>query len=336
MKLQDFEYDLPRELIAQRPLERRDQARLMVIDRKNQKISHDIFARVADYLPKESVLVLNDSKVIAARLFGKREATGGKVEIFLLNRLSDGVSFEALIHPLKKLKIGEKIIFNNNGIFARLKDAQKKIVRFNKRNIFEHLEEIGHVPLPPYIKRADDFSDREYYQTVYADREGSVASPTAGLHFTKELLSALKDAGHGILTVTLHINYATFRPVKENDITRHHMHFESYSVSKKIFDAIKKARDQKKKIVAVGTSSCRTLEAAAQTGKLKGKTNLFIYPGFQFQMADILLTNFHTPASTLLMLVSAFAGQDFIKKAYREAIEKRYRFFSYGDAMLIL
>lgn len=336
MKLQDFKYELPKELIAQFPLEQRDQARLLIVDRAKQTITHDIFSNLGKYLPPNSILVLNDSKVIPARLFGKREKTGGKVEIFLLNRLSDGYSFEALIRPLKRLNIDEKIIFNGNGIYARLKDAQKRIVRFNIKNITRHLEKIGHVPLPPYIKRTDEPLDRDYYQTVYAKKRGSVASPTAGLHFTKALLENLQREGRSFQKVTLHINYATFKQIEEDDIVKHKMHFEDYVISRKAFEAIQKAKQEGRKIVAVGTTSCRVLETSAATGRLKGRTDLFIYPGYSFQMTDSLVTNFHLPCSTLFVLVCAFAGRDFIMEAYQEAIAKKYRFYSYGDAMLII
>ncbi|HOW34896.1 MAG TPA: tRNA preQ1(34) S-adenosylmethionine ribosyltransferase-isomerase QueA [Candidatus Omnitrophota bacterium] len=335
MKLQDFNYHLPQELIAQYPLKKRDEARLMVVDRKSGRITHDLFLRVGDYLPVKSTLVLNDSKVIAARLLGNRE-TGGQVEIFLLNRLSDDYSFEALIRPLGRLRIDEKIIFNGGKIYAQLKDAKNKIVRFNRRDILRQLDKIGHVPLPPYIKRPDEPLDQDFYQTVYARHQGSVASPTAGLHFTKELLKLLKRKGHGIEKLTLHINYATFKSVEEEDVTQHKMHTESYSVSSRLVDHIEKAKSSGRKIVAVGTTSCRALEAASVTGKLKGDTDIFIYPGYHFHVTDALITNFHLPFSTLLILVSAFAGRDLIIKAYDEAIKQKYRFYSYGDAMLII
>lgn len=335
MKLQDFNYNLPRELIARYPLKKRDEARLMIVERQTGKIRHDAFLNIGNYLPQKSTLVVNDSRVIPARLFGRRE-TGGRVEVFLLNKLPDGYSFEALIRPLKRLKLDEKITFGGNGVYGTLTDAKNKIVRFNQKNIFKYLNRFGHMPLPPYIKRADEPLDKEYYQTVYAKRPGSVASPTAGLHFTQPLLKRLKRNGHKIETVTLHVNYATFKPVKEEDITRHKMHFESYEISPKSFWAIAKSKREGRKIAAVGTTGCRALETAALTAQLKGETNLFIYPGFEFKMTDILLTNFHLPHSTLLMLVCAFAGRDLILRAYHEAIQEKYRFYSYGDAMLIL
>ncbi|MFA5059843.1 MAG: tRNA preQ1(34) S-adenosylmethionine ribosyltransferase-isomerase QueA [Candidatus Omnitrophota bacterium] len=338
MKLRDFDYDLPKELIAQEPLLKRDQARLMIVDRKAKEIRHDVFANIGKYLPPLSTIVVNDSKVIPARIFGKRE-TGGKTEVFLLNRLSDGYSFEALIRPLKRLKIGEKIYVGPNGseraIWAQLIDPHRKIVRFNKKNIFPYLNKIGHMPLPPYIKREDTKQDQEYYQTVYAKNAGSVASPTAGLHFTRTLLSDLKKSGHSLKKVTLHVNFATFKAVEEENITSHQMHYESYSLSSATLASIQKTRSNGRKIVAVGTTSCRVLETVAQKKKLMGDTNIFIYPGYQFQMTDCLITNFHLPKTTLFMLVCAFAGKDLMQHAYQEAIREKYRFFSYGDCMFL-
>jgi len=336
MKLTDFEYHLPGELIAQYPLKNREQARLMVVNRRTKRIAHDVFSNLCRYLPKASSLVLNDSKVVPVRLLGKREKTGGAVEVFLLNKLSDGYSYRALLRPLKRIKIDEKIIFNGGRLHAQLKDIPNRVVRFNKRNIIGYLNKIGHMPLPPYIKRPDEPLDREYYQTVFARHEGSVASPTAGLHFTKPLLSELKVKGHKTEKITLHINYATFNAVKVEDITQHHMHTEVYAVSPRVWQALRTVKEQGKKIVAVGTTSCRALETVAQSGKLKSETDIFIYPGFNFQMTDALLTNFHFPQSTLLMLVCAFGTSDLVMKAYAEAIHLKYRFYSYGDCMLII
>ena len=337
MKLQDFEYRLPRELIAQYPLKEREKARLMIVDRKMQTIQHDIFGNITKYIPAESVLILNDSRVIPARLFGKRE-TGGRVEIFLLKRLADGYSYETLIRPLKRLNTDEKIYFDNNGLYAQLKNPLNRIVRFNAKNISSYLNRFGHMPLPPYIKRVDEPLDKEFYQTVYAKNPGSVASPTAGLHFTNSLLTQLKKKGHAIEKLTLHVNYATFNPVKEEDITKHRMHTEQYGVSKKTWDSIQKYKKQGRKIVAVGTTACRVLETVGNRHacSLRGETNIFIYPGFIFQMTDALITNFHLPKSTLLMLVYAFASSDLMKRAYKEAIQEKYRFYSYGDGMLII
>ena len=336
MTLDDFNYPLPEHLIAQYPLRRRDQARLMVIERKKRKIVHDHFSNIREHLPENSCIVLNDSKVIPARLLGKREHGGGHVEIFLLRKLSDGCSYEALLRPLRRLKTNDRIIFNGGDLVAKIKDRDNRIVQFNKKNVTGQLERIGHVPLPPYIKRPDRAVDRKYYQTVYARNVGSVASPTAGLHFTNRLLKGIKKDGHTIEKVTLHINYATFKPVEEQDITKHKMHVEDYSVTQKTLNTIKKAKTDGRKVVAVGTTSCRVLESVAVNGPLKGSTDIFIYPGYQFRMVDILLTNFHLPLSTLLILVYAFGTKDLMARVYREAVKKKYRFFSYGDAMLII
>ena len=335
MKLSNFNYILPDELIAQRPLKQRDQARLMVIDRKTQKIQHDIFANLESYLPKKSMLVVNNSKVIPARLFGKKTRTGGKVEIFLLDKLSDRYSYRVMMRPMSKIKDGEEIVFDGSDVAATVVSKEERIVRFNKKNVTQYLNDIGHIPLPPYIKREDTAEDHEYYQTVYARYAGSVAAPTAGLHFTKELLKNIKDAGHDFEQVMLHVNYATFKPVEEENILDHHMHTNEYSVSKKTANAINDAKKKGEKIVAVGTTSCRTLESMARTEKLHGATDLFLYPGSSFKMVDVLVTNFHLPRSSLLMLVYAFGGTTLMKKAYKEAIKKKYRFYSYGDGMII-
>ena len=339
LQLCEFDFDLPRELIAQYPLEKRDQARLMVIDRQKQAIAHDIFANMEKYLPPGSCIVLNDSKVIPARLLGRREKTQGKVEVFLLKKLpgGDGCSYETIIRPLNRLKINEKIQFNGGSLTVELIDIGKRIVRFNRKDVAAQLKKHGHMPLPPYIKRPDEPLDHKYYQTVYARKPGSVASPTAGLHFTPELLNALRKKGHGIETVTLHVNLGTFRMVETEDITRHQMHAERYSLTRKSFDAIRKARTAGGKIVAVGTTSCRVLETLAKDpSRLTGETDIFIYPGHTFRAVDVLITNFHLPRSTLLMLVYAFGGTKLMKEAYARAIREKYRFYSYGDAMIIL
>ncbi|MFH1359870.1 MAG: tRNA preQ1(34) S-adenosylmethionine ribosyltransferase-isomerase QueA [Candidatus Omnitrophota bacterium] len=334
MKLQDFDYHLPQNLIAQYPLKRRDQARLLVLNRDKQTITHDRFANLEKYLPTESMIVLNDSKVICARLLGRKQRTGGQVEIFLLNQLADKYSYHALLRPVRRLKYHDQIQFDGNGLIAEIID--KNTVRFNQKNLTKALNRIGHMPLPPYIKRADEPIDRRYYQTVYANKEGSVAAPTAGLHFTQRLITRLMNQGHPFQKVTLHINYATFKPVEETDITKHKMHTERYHMTQETFKRIKRHKKEGKKILAVGTTSCRVLETVADTGQLQGNTDLFVYPGYRFHFVDILLTNFHLPLSTLLMLVSAFAGHALMKRAYQEAIRNQYRFFSYGDAMLVL
>jgi len=333
-KLQSYFYQLPDELIAQEPSLERDAARLLIINRTKGTIIHDTFKNLNNYLPDNSQFVLNDSKVIPARLLGHR-STGGAVEVFLLKAQEDGHSFEALIRPLKKINQGEVIDFGK-GISAVLEDKEKRIVRFNKKNIILHLKEIGHIPLPPYIKRPDTAQDHEDYQTVYAKEPGSVASPTAGLHFTEGLIKNLKANGHQFLKLTLHINYGTFKPVDCEDIRLHPMHTEYYSIKPVVYKSILKAKQEARPLLAVGTTSCRVLEAVALSQEYVGSTNIFIYPGYQFQMVDALITNFHLPYSTLLMLVSAFGGYDLIRQAYQEAIKERYRFYSYGDAMLIL
>lgn len=332
MHLKDFYYDLPEGLIAQYPLKERDKARLLVVDRGTQTIGHDVFSNIGRYLPPQSVLVLNDSKVIPARLLGQRQ-TGGKVEIFLLKKLRPGY-YETLLKPLRKLKEGEEIILEK-GVVAKIHDLEKRIVHF--RGAFERkLPSVGHIPLPPYITRQDEKLDQEFYQTVYAKNKGSVASPTAGLHFTNPLLSKLKKEGHAIAKVTLHVNYGTFKPVETDDVTQHHMHYEDYMVSPLVNAQIDKAKQSGKKIVAVGTTSLRVLESVAQSSKLKARTNLFIYPGYTFKTVDCLITNFHQPYTTLLMLAYTFGGTELMKRAYHEAIQKKYRFFSYGDAMIII
>ena len=326
-KLQSYFYHLPSDLVAQTPVPHRDRARLLIIDRAQSTIRHDTFKHLNNYLPANSHLVVNNSKVIPARLWGHR-STGGAVEVFLLNTLEDGYSFEVLLRPLKKIREGEAIDFGL-GISAILTDKEKRIVRFNKKNITRYLPKVGHMPLPPYIKRPDTPRDREDYQTVYAKQPGSVASPTAGLHFSKELIKKLKSQGHRFLELTLHINYGTFKPVQCADIRAHPMHTEHYSNIPCSFDS-------SGYVVAVGTTSCRALETFAHNKKHAGSTDIFIYPGYKFQVVDALITNFHLPYSTLLMLVCAFGGYDLIMKAYKEAIKERYRFYSYGDAMLII
>ena len=334
MKLQDFDYNLPEALIAQHPLKRRDQARLLVIDRETATISHDIFKNVDQYLPTNSHLVLNNSKVIPARLFGQRKDTGGKIELFILKQRKDD-TYEVLLKPLKRLKVNDEIVFGN-GIKATLIDRENRIVRFNRKNILKHLENIGHIPLPPYINRNDTKDDRKYYQTVFAKKLGSVASPTAALHFTKPLLNRIKKKVKSVEEVTLHVNYGTFKPVEEKNITQHKMHSENYSLTKSSYTKLKKAKVKNEPIVAVGTTSARVLETVVKCGTLAGSTDIFIYPGYSFQWVDILITNFHLPRSTLLMLVYAFGGNELMKKAYQEAIKNKYRFYSYGDSMIII
>ena len=333
MNLKDFGYILPEELIAQYPLTRRAQARLLVADRTSQTIQHDIFSNLDKYLPEKSHIIFNNSKVIPARLFGRR-ATGGKVEIFLLKEIKEGV-YEALLRPLKKLKEEEKISIEGGRLVAEIIDRENRIVRFNHKNVLKYLEKVGHIPLPPYISRKDKAIDKKYYQTVFAQKAGSVASPTAGLHFTNQLLAKLKKK-FLVDEVTLHVNYGTFKPVEEENIMNHKMHFEEYAITQTVLKRIQQSKAEKRKIVAVGKTSCRVLETVAQNNKLRGNTNIFMYPGYEFQMMDCLITNFHLPYSTLLMLVYAFGGTAFMKEVYQEAIKEKYRFYSYGDGMIIL
>ena len=336
MELKDFNFELPQGLIAQKPLHYRDNARLMIIDRKTGNISHDIFRNLDKHLPDNSCLVFNESKVIPARLLGKREKSGGNVEIFLLKELEGGYVFKVLMRPLKRLKLGEKIYFDKGRIVVEIVDKEDPKVRFNKKNVLKYLEKIGHIPLPPYIKRHSTAEDRKYYQTIYAKNSGSVAAPTAGLHFTNRLLNKINNNGHKIKKVTLHVNYGTFKPVEEKNIVNHKMHFEDYFVDQKTNASIIKAKKDGLKIVSVGTTSTRVLETVAKTNKLNGDTDIFIYPGYKFQMVDCLITNFHLPRSTLLMLVHAFGGSELMKNAYRLAIKEKYRFYSYGDGMIIV
>ncbi len=333
--LQSYFYTLPENLIAQYPLKRRDQARLMIIDRAGHKITHDYFSNIGQYLDGKINFVVNNSKVMAARLLGVKSDTGGAVEVFLLKALENGYSFEALLKPLKKIHVGQELNFGS-GITAQLIDKENRIVRFKRKNILKVLQNKGHIPLPPYIKREDKISDREDYQTVYAKKLGSVAAPTAGLHFTRPLINRLKKQGHRFLETTLHVGYGTFKPVECNDIREHSMHQEVFNISKTTYQQILNSK-KSSKICAVGTTSCRVLESLGPKAKeLSGTTNLFVYPGFSFRMTDYLVTNFHLPHSSLLMLVCAFGGYDLIMRAYQEAIDQKYRFYSYGDAMLIL
>ncbi|MBP9853920.1 MAG: tRNA preQ1(34) S-adenosylmethionine ribosyltransferase-isomerase QueA [Candidatus Omnitrophica bacterium] len=336
MKLNEFSYDLPSELIAQYPLQNREDAKLLIIDRQTQTLRHDIFKNIDQYIPSPTLIILNNSRVVHARLLGEKESTQGKVEVFLLNKCRDDYHYEVLMKPMKRLKNGDVIRFGKEKISAEIVDRDQKIVRFNQKNIDHYLEKNGHIPLPPYIKRSDEAIDRTHYQTVYAQESGSVAAPTAGLHFSQPLLDKLKKAGNQIEEVTLHINYGTFKPVEENDISKHHMHTEQYQVNKSVYQSLVKAKKSEIPVVAVGTTSARVIESLAQDKPLTGETDIFIYPGIKFKWVDMLLTNFHLPYSTLLMLVYAFGGTELMKKAYAEAIKNKYRFYSYGDAMLII
>lgn len=329
MKLTDFDYFLPKELIAQYPLKNRDAARMLVVNRTSAKLGHCVFSDILKYLKAGDLLILNDTKVLPGRLIGKR-ATGGRVEILLLGQ-ADGMHFNALLKP-GRLKIGEKINFEGSGIVAEITGRQQ--VRFNSSDA-SAIYGIGQIPLPPYIKREPVELDKDYYQTVYADKAGAIASPTAGLHFTDSLLNDLKSSGIKIGMVTLHVGHATFKPVTSEDVLSHKMSSEEFVIPEETIALIDQAKASQKRVIAVGTTSLRVIETYA-LGKKSGHTDLFIYPGFKFRIADGLLTNFHLPKTTLFMLVCAFAGETLAKDAYRRAIDERYRFYSYGDAMLIL
>ena len=341
MKTADFYFDLPQELIAQDPLEDRSSSRLMVLDRKTGEIEHHIFKEVIDYLNPGDCLVVNNTKVIPARLFGSKEGTEAKIEILLLKRKENDV-WETLVKPGKKAKPGTIISFGDGLLTGEVIDVVEegnRLIKFTYDGIFEEiLDQLGQMPLPPYITH--QLKDKNRYQTVYAKHDGSAAAPTAGLHFTSELLEAIKAKGVNIAHVTLHVGLGTFRPVKVEDVTNHHMHSEFYIVEEDQAKLINETKQRGGKIVSVGTTSCRTLESATDDqGVLhsgSGWTDIFIYPGYQFKMIDRLITNFHLPESTLLMLVSALAGKDNIMAAYEEAVKERYRFFSFGDAMMIL
>ena len=336
----DFDYDLPQELIAQDPLEQRDSSRLLILDKETGERTHKIFHDIIDYLHEGDCLVINNTKVIPARLIGEREGTGGKVEVLLLKRRSDNV-WETLVKPGKKARPGMRLSFGGGLLHAEVQevvDEGNRLIRFEYEGIFEEiLDQLGQMPLPPYITH--QLKDKNRYQTVYAKYEGSAAAPTAGLHFTEELLEQIQAKGIKIARVTLHVGLGTFRPVKVEDVTEHHMHTEFYHVSEEAADIINETKKQGGRVICVGTTSCRTIESAADDQGIvhatEGDTDIFIYPGYQFKVLDCLITNFHLPESTLLMLVSALAGKENIMAAYREAVEMRYRFFSFGDAMFI-
>ena len=334
-KLSDYDYNLPKELIAKYPVEPRDSCRLMVLNKERQSIEHKTFRDIKNYLNEGDLLILNDTKVIPARLFGKKE-TGAKVEILLLRPITDLI-WEALGKNIKRLKIGDEIIFGKKfkgKLLEKSKDGTIKLELIGD-NIKDLIYKYGHIPLPPYIERLDEEKDKVLYQTVFARKEGAVASPTAGLHFTENLLQRLKEKGVNISYITLHVGIGTFKPIKTEDITKHKMHEEYFSIPEETIKLINRAKGNKKRVIAVGTTVVRALETYAITNKREGLSNIFIYPPYKFKIVDSLITNFHLPKSTLLLLVSAFAGKDFILKAYNEAIKKRYRFFSYGDAMFI-
>lgn len=341
MKVSDFTFDLPEELIAQDPLEDRSSSRLLTLDKETGKIGHDIFKNITSYLKPGDCLVLNNTKVIPARLIGAKEETGGKVEVLLLKRKQDNV-WETLVKPGKKARPGARISFGNGmltGEVLEVVEEGNRLIRFEYEGIFEEvLDRLGQMPLPPYITH--QLKDKNRYQTVYAKYDGSAAAPTAGLHFTKELLKEIEEMGIKIAYVTLHVGLGTFRPVKVEDVLEHHMHSEFYRIEEEDARKINETKAAGGRVISVGTTSTRTLESVAQDdGTIQAKsgwTDIFIYPGYRFKVIDGLITNFHLPESTLLMLVSALAGREHILNAYEVAVKERYRFFSFGDAMLIL
>lgn len=340
MNVKDYDYDLPEELIAQNPLEDRSSSRLMVLDRQTGDVEHRHFTDILEYLHPGDCLVINNTKVIPARLFGVKEDTQAKIEVLLLKRKENDI-WETLVKPGKKAKPGTKLVFGDGLLTAEVVDVVEegnRLIQFHYDGIFEEiLDQLGQMPLPPYITH--QLKDKNRYQTVYAKYDGSAAAPTAGLHFTKELLQKVKDMGVDIAEVTLHVGLGTFRPVKVENVLDHHMHSEFYMVSQEAADKINRAKESGHRVIAVGTTSTRTLEAAAdENGRLhetSGWTEIFIYPGYQFKVIDALITNFHLPQSTLVMLVSALAGREHVLHAYEIAVKERYRFFSFGDAMLI-
>ena len=340
MKTSDFYYDLPQELIAQDPLEDRSSSRLLVLDRKTGETEHRVFRDITEYLRPGDCLVVNNTKVIPARLMGVKEDTGAGIEILLLKRKADNV-WETLVKPGKKARPGARIVFGDGilkGEVLEVVDEGNRLIRFEYEGIFEEiLDRLGQMPLPPYITH--QLKDKNRYQTVYAEHDGSAAAPTAGLHFTPELLEEIQAKGVRLAHVTLHVGLGTFRPVKVEDVSQHHMHSEYYVVEEEQARLINDTRAAGGRVICVGTTSCRTLESAAdEDGILRagsGWTDIFIYPGYRFKIMDALITNFHLPESTLLMLVSAFADKEKIMKAYEEAVRQRYRFFSFGDAMFI-
>ena len=341
MNVEEFDYHLPESLIAQTPLKNRDQSRLLVLGRKTGNIAHKHFTDIMDYFEPGDTLVLNDTRVMPARLFGLKEETGAKVEMLMLTRIEDN-DWEVLLKPAKRIKVGNTLSFGNGKIIAEcIKELEQggRIMRLHYEGILEErLDELGEMPLPPYIKERLDDPDR--YQTVYAKENGSAAAPTAGLHFTDELLQKIKDKGVNIAFITLHVGLGTFRPVSVEDINNHEMHSEYYQMTKETADMLNKTKENGYRIISVGTTSTRTLETIRRDHEqfvaTSGWTDIFIYPGFEYKAIDGLITNFHLPKSTLVMLVSAFSSREYILNAYKEAVKLKYRFFSFGDAMLII
>lgn len=340
MKVSDFYFELPEELIAQYPLEKRDSSRLMVLDKKTGEIEHRKFHDILEYLNEGDTLVLNNTRVLPARLIGEKEETGGKIEFLLLKRI-EGDKWECLAKPGRKAKVGTVFTFGEGKLKAIVREIGEegnRIIEFKYDGIFEQvLDELGQIPLPPYIH--EKLEDKERYQTVYSKEKGSAAAPTAGLHFTEELLKEIKDKGVNIAYLTLHVGLGTFRPVKVDDVNNHVMHSEYYHLDKENAELINKTKEAGNRVIAVGTTSSRTLETIGdENGRVReqsGWTDIFIYPGYKFKIVDNLITNFHLPESTLIMLVSALAGQDNIMNAYNTAVKEKYRFFSFGDSMFI-
>lgn len=340
MKSSDFNFYLPEELIAQHPLEKRDSSKLMILDKKSGKITHSSFHNIINYLNEGDTLVLNNTRVMPARLIGEKQGTGGKIEFLLLKRI-EGDKWECLAKPGKKAKIGQKFTFGDGKLTCEVIDIIEegnRIIEFSYEGIFEQvLDELGDMPLPPYI--TEKLEDKERYQTVYSKEKGSAAAPTAGLHFTKELLNEIKEKGVNIAYLTLHVGLGTFRPVKVEDVNDHVMHSEFYELDEENAEVINSTKKRNNKVITVGTTSTRTLETIADENGIvkaqKGWTDIFIYPGYKFKIVDQLITNFHLPESTLIMLVSALAGKESVMKAYNEAVENSYRFFSFGDSMFI-
>lgn len=340
MKVSDFDFDLPEELIAQHPLEKRDSSRLMVLDKNTGEIEHKSFHDVIEYLNEGDTLVLNNTRVMPARLIGEKEGTGGKIEFLLLKRI-EGDRWECLAKPGKRAKVGQKFTFGEGKLICTVVDILEegnRIIEFSYEGIFEQvLDELGEMPLPPYI--TEKLEDKERYQTVYSKEKGSAAAPTAGLHFTEELLKEIKAKGVNIAYLTLHVGLGTFRPVKVEDINEHIMHSEYYHLDNENADLINETKKRGNKVIAVGTTSTRTLETIGDDNgfvrEQSGWTDIFIYPGYKYKVIDELITNFHLPESTLIMLVSALAGKEHVMNAYNEAVKEKYRFFSFGDSMLI-
>jgi len=339
MKLSDFDYKLPQELIAKCPAEKRDASRLMILHRNDGKVEHRRFGDIIEYLDPSDILVVNNTKVVPARLMGHKKGTGGEVEILLLRKESEN-QWNCLVRPGRRLMPGTNVEFKDGQMEAEIVEYRpggQRLVRFSQAgDFYQTLEQVGQVPLPPYIDREPHETDKARYQTIYAKEEGAVAAPTAGLHFTPELMDSIKSKGIEVLEVLLHVGWGTFKGVEAEDIREHRMDAEYYNISQVVGEKLEKAKIENRKIIAVGTTTSRALESFGQNGKLSDRTEIFIYPPYEFKMINALVTNFHLPKSTLIMMVSALAGRENVMKAYQEAIRERYRFYSYGDAMMII